>query len=102
MAAMHTTIIRASITAYSTAVGPSSARRNRTALASRLCINSLPFSGSGPARGPGQVFLFPKCVSGDGERVGSETGHPLRRPGNLLSVQAHGFASPPRGGFALV
>src|SRR5262245_45325182 len=30
MAAMHTTIIRASITAYSTAVGPSSAFRNET------------------------------------------------------------------------
>src|SRR5688500_10098759 len=32
MAAMHTTTIRASITAYSTAVGPSSAFRNETRL----------------------------------------------------------------------
>src|SRR2546423_14767593 len=38
MAAMHTTTIRASITAYSTAVGPSSAFRNDTRLLVRLRI----------------------------------------------------------------
>jgi hypothetical protein len=38
MAAMHTTMIRASITAYSTAVGPSSAFKKFTKLLVRLRI----------------------------------------------------------------
>src|SRR5690349_17299539 len=52
MAVMHTTTIRASITAYSTAVGPSSALRNWTTLcanvfivgsSSRLLVNGVIF-----------------------------------------------------------
>src|SRR5438105_11147284 len=38
MAAMHTTMIRASMTAYSTAVGPSSRRRNFTTLLANFFI----------------------------------------------------------------
>src|SRR6516164_5227634 len=43
MAAMHTTMIRANMTAYSTAVGPSSSRRNRPALASHFPMFRPPF-----------------------------------------------------------
>src|SRR5580700_2993007 len=46
MAVMHTTMIRASITAYSTAVGPSSFFRKLTRDCRRLRI--LPFSYPGP------------------------------------------------------
>ncbi len=40
MAAMHTTTIKANITAYSTAVGPSSAFRNETKLLVMLRIGN--------------------------------------------------------------
>ncbi len=43
MAAMHTTIIRASMTAYSTAVGPSSFFRNFTTLEARQESTFSPF-----------------------------------------------------------
>src|SRR5262249_14372799 len=43
MAAMQTTTMSASITAYSPAVGPSSSLRNRTPLASHLFIDPCPF-----------------------------------------------------------
>src|SRR5262249_29721391 len=45
MAAMHTTMIRASITAYSTAVGPSSLFRKLTKFLVRLRILDLQTSG---------------------------------------------------------
>jgi hypothetical protein len=56
MAAMHTTTMRASMTAYSTAVGPSSALRNDTRLLVTLRIGlSCGVGGgrgaSGAARG---------------------------------------------------
>src|SRR5207244_9823446 len=46
MAAMHTTMIRASMTAYSTAVGPSSRFRNRTALLGNLVTGMPPKDGA--------------------------------------------------------
>src|SRR5436309_201531 len=64
MAVMHTTMIRASITAYSTAVGPSSSRRKRRAPASNFDMD-LPFLVMGRADGtsgrPADLFplLFP-------------------------------------------
>src|SRR5689334_23884344 len=45
MAAMHTTMIRASMTAYSTAVGPSSFFRNSTNFLVTFRIGLLPVSG---------------------------------------------------------
>ena len=42
MAAMHTTTMRANITAYSTAVGPSSAFRNDTSLLATIRMSVLP------------------------------------------------------------
>src|SRR5215210_7061447 len=62
MAAMHTTTIRASITAYSTAVGPSSAFRNDTRF---LAIDFM--------RNP-QVR-----ASSDGEQWGSVEARPVGR-----------------------
>src|SRR5437763_11491686 len=44
MAAMHTTTISASMTAYSTAVGPSSAFRNDTRFFARKSMSVLPSS----------------------------------------------------------
>src|SRR5215210_3778995 len=60
MAAMHTTMIRASITAYSTAVGPSSFFRNSTNF--RVMVR--------------MVWLGPIRVAGEGKAGGS-----LRPPG---------------------
>src|SRR6478752_2688003 len=45
MAAMHTTMIRASMTAYSTAVGPSSFFTNSTNFLATFRIGLLPVSG---------------------------------------------------------
>src|SRR5947209_1852559 len=52
MAAMHTTMIRASITAYSTAVGPSSRFRNETSFFVRLRIASPRCGNRGVGTGP--------------------------------------------------
>src|SRR6516225_5043675 len=64
IAAMQTTMIRASITAYSTAVGPSSARKNSITL---LSISFSPFSSlcSGPCGASKLASCFPV---GAGER----------------------------------
>src|SRR5438309_460070 len=53
MAAMQTTMIRASITAYSTAVGPSSRLRKFTNFFARLRISLSP--------GAWRLSLFPLC-----------------------------------------
>ena len=60
MAAMHTTMIRASMTAYSTAVGPSSSRRNRSAKANK--VSFLPLS------------LFPRRSAVGASRAACEPG----------------------------
>src|SRR5262249_1649369 len=52
MAAMQTTMIKASITAYSTAVGPSSRFRNLTTGAMNFDISTSPFGSPAIRHGP--------------------------------------------------
>ena len=115
MAEMHTTTMRASMTAYSTAVGPSSSRKN----SDRRCDNC----------GHGLPFHFTPHDTTD--RVYREPGKPLRHLGRKGEVAAaypgvatvaaysaagnshpfgslatprgaQGFASSPRGEFAFI
>src|SRR5262249_58075052 len=62
MAVRQTTTISASMTAYSTAVGPSSASRNRSALLSHSAMNLPPFCEPGPGHrdGPGAASSLPR------------------------------------------
>src|SRR6266540_3840490 len=60
MAAMHTTIMSASITAYSTAVGPSSAFRNDTSFLATFRMSVL----------PNRVFMFGAAAPVVGNRTG--------------------------------
>src|SRR6478609_8068897 len=62
MAAMHTTMIRASITAYSTAVGPSSFFTNSTSFWVNFRISLLPVCGGVIAT---RLVPAPLCVRHD-------------------------------------
>jgi hypothetical protein len=62
MAAMHTTIIRANITAYSTAVGPSSETRKRLTFKEKDFIGLLLRRG-GPASSRRDLVLGRETVS---------------------------------------
>src|SRR5262245_25110583 len=108
MAAMQTTMIRASITAYSTAVGPSSAFRKLTSLLLIFCnmIHILSLSPDKrtvrrkkPSRG-GLSRRF-DCSPDDDVAPGRFLGGlTFRRPGGPRGT--HGFASHPCGWFAFV
>src|SRR5215210_9188521 len=76
MATMHTTMIRASITAYSTAVGPSSFLRNWTSL--RLRVETM--AGSGLASGGGWAG------TGTGPAHTSLLAHPGRPHGGATAI----------------
>src|SRR6187402_1301060 len=69
MAAMHTTTIRASITAYSTAVGPSSRFRNETRLLVKPRIRNS-CSGTSPGSRPGNIQLVVRRAAVGGRRGG--------------------------------
>src|SRR5438270_14036304 len=85
MAVMHTTIMRASMTAYSTAVGPSSRlTKSTTAREKRESITSI-LSGPGKERGVDPMHLtaepaaFPgRPLLGPGQRLGRT---PSKNPG---------------------
>src|SRR5438309_4589676 len=57
MAAMHTTMMSASMTAYSTAVGPSSRFRNRTTLLANF-LTTMPPKAAG-SRNPSDTPTLP-------------------------------------------
>ena len=57
MAAMQTTMIRASMTAYSTAVGPSSFFRKLTNFLTTFFIRALRLRGLGGSSVAGRVFV---------------------------------------------
>src|SRR3954466_3313038 len=69
MAAMHTTMIRASMTAYSTAVGPSSFFRKRTRFFTRARDIAPPSEGGAARRGPARD----RYDQPSDRRVGPET-----------------------------
>src|SRR5438270_6282732 len=116
MAVMQTTTIRASITAYSTAVGPSSFRRNsRTACRLNMDANPLRLRAAGGRARPGLTShpteeVRPERDSGDGTQAPAVCGG-AQRSFSIPSAAwrpcprgrgAHSFASPPYDGFAIV
>src|SRR5438445_16008 len=68
MAVMHTTTIRASMTAYSTAVGPSSWLRKFTTACFRLCMDLPPCGWRAASKGPTSLPSPP--VNGAGPGLG--------------------------------
>src|SRR5947209_7914706 len=65
IAVMHTTIIRANMTAYSTAVGPSSRFRKVTTLSANLrMVGSFRQPGNPPAKEGGSEVLRPRLATG--------------------------------------
>src|SRR5262249_15521552 len=117
MAVMHTTMISANMTAYSTAVGPSSERTNRPSERAKRASMTSP---SGPkkigneTRGDQHRRPHGRATSwsagsahGEAERdQGRPRGGPLHsvtwRSLAAIAARTHGFASHPYGWFALV
>src|SRR3954470_24996423 len=75
MAAMHTTMMSASMTAYSTAVGPSSFLRNATSFLVRRVTGSLTGGDASPDAGVGSQ---PMGVGRTARRGGRPDGPPAR------------------------
>src|SRR5262245_22890849 len=93
MAAMHTTMIRASMTAYSTAVGPSSRRRKFATFSANLRMALMPFIAAPRSADPYMRTLhgaLPTCPRPDATGLRRATDRVADGGEGLVGVGAQG------------